>query len=52
MELFPKFDIKFVIKSDSKFDISKKPTTWKKHKSVTYHATLLKFHTSPWDFFQ
>ena len=48
MEAIPKFDIK----SDSKFYISIKPTTWIEHKSVTYHASLLKFHTSPWDFFQ
>ena len=50
--MFPKFDIKSVVKSDSKFDISIKPTPWIEHKSVTYHATLLKFHTNPWDFFQ
>ena len=48
MEAIPKFDSK----SDSKFDISIEPTPWIEHKSVTYHATLLTFHTSPWDFFQ
>ena len=50
--MVPNFDIKSVVKSDSKFDVSIKQTPWIKHKSVTYHATLLKFHTSPWDFFQ
>ena len=39
-------------KSDSRFCISTKLTTSIELKSVTYHATLLKFHTSPWDFFQ
>ena len=28
MEVIPKFDTKSVIKSDIKFDISTKPTTW------------------------
>ena len=31
MEAIPKFDIKSVIKSDIKFDISTKPTTWIGH---------------------
>ena len=48
MEAIPKFGIKSV----SKFDISIKLTACIGHKSVTYHATQLKFHTSPWDFFQ
>ena len=38
MEAIPKFDIKSVIKSDIKFDISTKVTTWIGHK---YH--LAKF---------
>ena len=38
--------------AEIKFYISIKPTTSIEHKSVTYHATLLKFHTNPWDFFQ
>ena len=38
--------------ADIKFYISIKLTTYILHKSVTYHVTLLKFHTSPWDFFQ
>ena len=33
MEAIPKFDIKSVIKSDIKFDISTKLTTWIGHKS-------------------
>jgi len=33
MEAIPKFDIKSVIKSDIKFDISIKPTTWIGHKA-------------------
>mgnify|MGYP006924474843 CR=1 FL=1 len=32
MEAIPKFDIKSVIKSDIKFDISTKLTTWIGHK--------------------
>ena len=32
MEAIPKFDTKSVIKSDIKFDISTKPTTWIGHK--------------------
>ena len=31
MEAIPKFDTKSVIKSDIKFDISTKPTTWIGH---------------------
>ena len=34
MEAFPKFDIKSVIKSDSKFDISIKLTTWIGHEGL------------------
>jgi hypothetical protein len=34
MEAIPKFDIKSVIKSDIKFDISTKPTTWIGHKRM------------------
>ena len=34
MEAIPKFDIKSVIKSDIKFDISTKLTTWIGHKSI------------------
>ena len=34
MEAIPKFDTKSVIKSDIKFDISKKPTTWIGHKAI------------------
>ena len=34
MEAIPKFDIKSVIKSDIKFDISTKLTTWIGHKST------------------
>ena len=34
MEAIPKFDIKSVIKSDIKFDISIKPTTWIGHQSI------------------
>ena len=33
MEAIPKFDIESVIKSDIKFDISTKLTTWIGHKS-------------------
>ena len=33
MEAIPKFDTKSVIKSDIKFDISTKPTTWIGHVS-------------------
>ena len=34
MEAIPKFDIKSVIKSDIKFDISTKLTTWIGHKTL------------------
>ena len=34
MEAIPKFDIKSVIKSDIKFDISTKLTTWIGHKTT------------------
>ena len=34
MEAIPKFDTKSVIKSDIKFDISTKPTTWIGHKAI------------------
>ena len=34
MEAIPKFDIKSVIKSDIKFDISTKLTTWIGHEGV------------------
>ena len=33
MDAVPKFDITYVIKSDIKFDISTKPTTWIGHKA-------------------
>ena len=33
MKPIPKFDTKSVIKSDIKFDISTKPTTWIGHNS-------------------
>ena len=33
MEAIPKFDIKSVIKSDIKFDISIKPTIWRGHEA-------------------
>ena len=42
MEAIPKFDIKSVIKSGIKFDISIKPTTWIGHKSVESSGFSLK----------
>ena len=36
MEAIPNFDIKSVIKSDIKFDISTKLTTWIGHKGLHY----------------
>ena len=41
MEAIPKFDIKSVIISDIKFDISTKPTTWIGHKCATNQNSLL-----------
>ena len=43
MEAIPKFDIKSVIKSDIKFDISTKLTTWIGHQCATYKMALPKF---------
>ena len=43
MEAIPKFDIKFVIKSDIKFDISTKPTTWIGYKAEV-RARAFSFH--------
>ena len=43
MEAIPKFDIKSVIKSDIKFDISTKLTTWIGHKFLFVKYFLLKF---------
>ena len=36
MEAIPKFDIKSVIKSDIKFDMSIRPTTWIGQKGPTF----------------
>ena len=41
-EAIPKFDIKSVIKSDIKFDISTKLTTWIGHKISFTHSRLYK----------
>ena len=43
MEAIPKFDIKSVIKSDIKFDISTKLTTWigHKNKQILVKMTIL-----------
>ena len=45
MEAIPKFDTKSVIKSDIKFDISTKPTTWIKNltNAVAITNTILPF---------
>ena len=41
MDAIPKFDIKSVIKSDIKFDISTKPTTWIGHKNCVQSNILV-----------
>jgi hypothetical protein len=41
MEAIPKSDIKTVIKSDIRYDISTKWTTWIGHKSLNIHKTTL-----------
>ena len=48
MDAIPKFDIKSVIKSDIKFDISIKPTTWKKQCPTSCHQiTTVYIRTLP-----
>ena len=44
MEAIPKFDIKSVIKSSIKFDISTKTTTWIGHYSIFVIAFEENFH--------
>ena len=41
MEAIPKFDTKSVIKSDIKFDISTKPTTWIGHKTDYFFRNFI-----------
>ena len=45
MEAIPMFDIKSVIKSNIKFDISIKPTTWIGHKVQTPQL-ILKYYNA------